>query len=77
MCSTHNEGKYVITERFIITLKNYSATEMKLVDVKSINSSTEINDKDLKFKVSDHVRISKYKNTVANGMFQVILKNFL
>ena len=77
MCSKHNKGKYVITERYIITLKNHSATEMKPVDVKTIDSSTEINDKDLKFKVSDHVRISKYKNTVANGMFQVILKNFL
>ena len=38
---------------------------MKSVDVKSntyINSSNEINDKGLKFKSSDIVRISRYKN---------------
>ena len=27
----------------------------------------EVNDKDLKFKVGDHVRISKYKNIFAKG----------
>ena len=27
-----------------------------------INSGKEVNDKDLKFYVGDHVRISKYKN---------------
>ena len=43
---------------------------MKPVDVKSntyIDSSKEINDKDPKFKVGDHVRISKYKNIFAKG----------
>ena len=38
---------------------------MKPVDVKSntyIDLSKEVNDKDPKFKVGDHVRISKYKN---------------
>ena len=38
------------------------------VDVKDntyIDSSKEVNDKDPKFKVSDYVRISKYKNTFA------------
>ena len=42
---------------------------MKTVDVKSntyIDSSKEINDKDPKFKISDFVRISKYKNIFAN-----------
>ena len=41
---------------------------MKPVDVKdntNIDSSKEVNDKDPKFKVSDCVRISKYKNTFA------------
>ena len=40
-----------------------TAIQMKSVDVKSstyINSSTEINDKDPKFKVGDIVRVSKY-----------------
>ena len=41
---------------------------MKPVNVKSntyINSSEEINDKDPKYKISDIVRISKYKNFFA------------
>ena len=49
--------------------------KMKLVDVKDntyidsveLHSSKEVNDKDPKFKVGDHVRISKYKNIFAKG----------
>ena len=44
--------------------------KVKPVDVKDnayINSSKEVNDKDPKFKVSDHVRISKCKNIFAKG----------
>ena len=99
MYSTHNEGKSVVAERFIRTLKSrtykymtsisknvyidklddivdeynntYHATiKMKPIDVKDntyINTSKEINNKDPKFKVGDHVRISKYKNIFANG----------
>ena len=47
----------------------HSTIKMKTVDVKSntyIDSSKEINDKDPKFKISDFVRISKYKNIFAN-----------
>ena len=43
---------------------------MKPVNVKSntyINSKKEINDKDLKFKIGDIVRISKYKNILTKG----------
>ena len=43
---------------------------MKPIDVKDntyINTNKETNDKDLKFKVGDHVRISKYKNIFAKG----------
>ena len=43
---------------------------MKPVDVKDnryINFKKEINNKDPKFKVDDHVRISKYKNIFAKG----------
>ena len=39
--------------------------KMKPIDFKNnayIDSSKEVNDKDSKFKVGDHVRISKYKN---------------
>ena len=43
---------------------------MKIVDVKDntyIDSSKEDNDKDTKFKVGDHVRISEYKSIFAKG----------
>ena len=40
----------------ILTIE-FSSTEL--------HSSKEVNDKDPKFKVGDHVRISKYKNIVA------------
>ena len=43
---------------------------MKPIDVKDntyINVDKEINNKDPKFKVGDHVRISKYKNIFAKG----------
>ena len=43
---------------------------MKPVDVKD-NTYTDfekkVNDKDQKFKIGDHVRISKYKNIFAKG----------
>ena len=97
MYSTNNEGKSVIAERFIRTLKNkiykymtsisknvyidklddigkkynntyHKSIKMKPVDVKDntyINFKKESNDKNPKFKVGDHVRISKYKNMFA------------
>ena len=97
--STHNEGKSIVAERFIRTLKNkiykdmtaasknvyidilddivneYNNTyhrtiEMKPVNVKSGNyleHNVDSNDKDPKFQVGDHVRISKYKDIFAKG----------
>ena len=48
----------------------HSTIKKKPVDVKS-NTNIEFNNnnnkEDPKFKVGDHVRISKYKNTFANG----------
>ena len=102
MHSTHNEGKSVVAERFIRTLKNkihehltavtenvyidklddimgeYNNTyhrtiEMKPIEVKGntyIDSINKVNDKDSKFKVGDHIRISKYKNIFAKGCTQ-------
>ena len=98
MYSTHNEGKFVVVERFIKTLKNkiyrYMTTisnvyfdvlddivdecnntyhkiiKMKPIDVKGdsfAEYNEESNEKDPKFKVGDHVRISKYKNIFATG----------
>ena len=99
MYSTHNEGKSVVAERFIRTIKskiymymtsisknvyidklydivneynntNHTTIKMKPIGVKDntyINTNKEINNKDPKFKVGDHVRISKYKNIFAKG----------
>ena len=95
----HNEGKSVVAERFIRTLKTkiykymtsisknvyidklddivneynntyHTTIKMKPVDVKDntyIDFKKEVNDKGSKFKVGDHVRISKYKNIFAKG----------
>ena len=93
MYSTHNEGKSVIAERFIRTIKNkiykymtsisknvyiykldnivheykntYRTIKWKPIDVKGntyIDFGKEVNGNGPKFKVGDHVRISKYKN---------------
>ena len=43
---------------------------MKPIDVKDnayVDFKKEVNDKDPKFKVSDYVKISKYKNIFAKG----------
>ena len=102
MYSIHNEGKSVVAERFIRTLKNkiykymtaisknvyidklddivgeYNNTyhrtiKMKPIDVKDntyvdsmeLHSKKEVNDKDPRFKIGDHVRTFKYKNIFA------------
>ena len=99
MYSINNEGKSVIAERFIRTLKNkiykymtsisknvyidklddivkkynntyHTSIKMKPVDFKDntyIDIKKENNDKNPKFKVGDHVRISKYENIFAKG----------
>ena len=99
MYSTYSEGKSVVAERFIKTLKNklykhmtavsrnvyydvlddivekynntwHSTIKMKPKDVKDNNFTKyveESNEKDPKFKIGDHVRVSKYKNTFAKG----------
>ena len=97
MCSTYNEGKSAVAERFIRTLKSkiykhmiaistnvyfdvlddivdeynktyYKTIKMKPIDVKSDSFAEyieESNEKDSRFKVDDHVRISKFKNVFA------------
>ena len=94
-----NEGKSVVVERFIRTVKNkifkymtsisknvyidklddivskynntyHNTIKMKLANVKSstyIDSSKDVNDKDVKCKVDDIVRISKYKKIFRKG----------
>ena len=56
MYSIHNERKSVVAERFIRTLKT------KIYKYMNLDFKKEVNDKDPKFKVGDHVRISKYRN---------------
>ena len=48
----------------------HTTIKMKPIDIKDntyINTANEINNKDLKFKVGDRVRISKYKSIFAKG----------
>ena len=82
MYSTHNEGKSVDAEKFIRTLKNkiykymtsvakniysdkldiankYKTTYHSTINMKPTNVKSN--------KVDDHVRLSKYKNILANG----------
>ena len=99
MYSIHNEGRSIIAEEFVRTLKNkifkhmtaisknvcfevlddivnkYNNTihitiKMKSIDVKDntyVDWKKEVNDKNPKFKVGDHVRVSNYKNIFAKG----------
>ena len=99
MYSIHNEGRPIIAEGFVRTLKNkifkhmtaisknvcfevlddivnkYNNTihitiKMKSIDVKDntyVDWKKEVNDKNPKFKVGDHVRVSNYKNIFAKG----------
>ena len=97
MYSIHNEGKSVIAERLIRTLKNnlykhmtaisknvsfdvlndivdeYNNAYHKTIKMKPIDVGDDSfaeynegsNEKDPKFKIGDHVRISKYENIFA------------
>ena len=97
--SPFNEGKSVVAERFIKTLKNkiykymttigknlyfnvlddivknynntiHNSIKMKPKNVKNNNLTEyieEFNKKDPKFKIGDHVIISKYKNIFSKG----------
>ena len=58
----------------------HSTTKMKPKDVKSNNFTEyveESNDKIPKFKIGDHVRISKYKKTFAKGYATKSSEEFL
>ena len=68
-------SKNVYIDKLYDIVKKYSNTyhtsiKMKPVDVKDntyIDFTKEVNDKNPKVEVGDHVRISKYKNTFAKG----------
>ena len=63
-------SKYVYIDKLDDIVKEYNNTyhrtiKTKPIDVKDdtfIDIGKEVNDKDPKFKIGDHVRISKYKN---------------
>ena len=63
-------SKNVYVDKLDVIVGEYNNTyhriiRMESVDVKDnnyIDFKKEVNDKDRKFKVGDHVRISKYKN---------------
>ena len=99
MYSTYNDGKSVVAERFIRTLKNkifkhmtavsknvyfdvlddivnkYNNTVHRTIKMKPIDVTgdsyaeynEDFNKKDPKFKVGDHVRISRYKDIFVKG----------
>ena len=68
-------SKNVYIDKLDNIVKKYNNTyhksiKIKAVDVKNntyINFKTEVNDKNPKFKVGNHVRISKYKDNFAKG----------
>ena len=68
-------SKNVYIDKLDDIVRKYNNTyhisiKMKPVDVKDdtyIYFKKEVNDKDPKFKIGDHVRISKYKTIIAKG----------
>ena len=72
---TTSVSKNVYIDKLNDIVNEYNNTyhrtiKMKPVDVKDniyIDFEKEVDDKDPKFKVGDHVRISKYKNIFAKG----------
>ena len=68
-------SKNVYIDKLVDIVNEYNSTchrtiKMKPIDVKDntyINIGKEVNDKDPKFEVGDHVIISKYKNIFAKG----------
>ena len=72
---TTSTSKNVYVDKLDDIVKKYNDTyhtsiKIKPIDVKDntyIDFKKEVNDKNPKLKVSDHVRISKYKNIFAKG----------
>ena len=77
-------SKNVYIDKLEDIIKKYNNTyhtsiKMTPVDVKDstyINFKKEVNDKNPKFKVGDHVRISKYKNILVKGICQIGQKKY-
>ena len=101
--TTYNEGKSVVAEKFIKTLKNkiykhmtavlkdfdvldvivdeYDNTFHKTIKIKPINIkfdsysvyNVESNEKDPKFKVGDHARISNFSNYFCQSIYSKLV----
>ena len=78
-------SKNVYIDKLDDTVNEYKntkhrTTKMKPIDVKDntyIDFDKEVTDNDPKFKVGDHVRISKYKTFLLKVILQIGLKKFL
>ena len=60
-------NKYNNTVHRTIKMKPVDVKDNTYVDSMELYSKKEVNNKDPKFKVGDHVRISNYKNIFAKG----------
>ena len=69
MCTSINDivKEYNNTYHKTIKMKPIHVKDNTYIDSMEVSSSKEVNDKDPKFKVGYHVRISKYKNIFAKG----------
>ena len=60
-------NEYNNTYQGIIKMKTVDVKDNTYIDSRELHSNKEVNDKDPKRKVGDHVRTSKYKNIFAKG----------
>ena len=60
-------NKYNNTYHRTIKREPADVKDNTYIESMELHSNKEVNDKDPKFKVGDHVRISKYKNIFAKG----------
>ena len=69
MCTSINDivKKYNNTFHKTIKMKPIHVKDNTYIDSMEVSSSKEVNDKDPKFKVGYHVRISKNRNIFAKG----------
>ena len=79
------ESKNVYIDQLNGIVNKYNNTYHRTIKMKDdddkdntyIDFNKDINDRDPKFKVGDHVRISKYKNILEKDILQFDLKKFL
>ena len=70
-------NEYNNTYHRTIKIKPVDVKDNTYIDSMELHSNKKVNDKDRKFKVSGHVRISKYKNILVNDTHQIGLKKIL